>query len=162
MSYPRFQRSRDFKTARRTAGDFSPTPSQTAWSNFDTATDVVLVAESGDVIEASVSAFVNNQNGEVNLDVVTVVSGSPVRAFSTGAAETAGTNGVSGWYKSDNIFGQMTGSILYVLQSGDISAGTVTLRLRVRSGTAAAKAIRASTTTPFAWWVKNLGPQDPN
>lgn len=161
MSYPRYQAARGFKTARRTAGNVS---SPTGWGNFDTALDLVLAAQVGDYIEASVSAFVNSENGEVALDVGTLVSAAIVNVFSTGTTESSTGSGVAGWFQSNSIFNSIGSPILYPLVAGDLSAGTVTLRLRIRNTNApgAGKSIRANAAQPFVWTVKNLGPADPN
>ena len=146
----------DFATARRTSGDI--TANSTSWANVDTGTDLVLSATSGDYLECGFSAFLGNQSVNLGFDVATIVSASPVNYISGGAGG-ASAYGVQAWLGGD--IGHAVavgGSILYLTVSGDISGGTVTLRLRYRTGTAANRTINATTNQPMHFWAKNIGP----
>lgn len=158
MAYPRFQRSRDFKRRQRTAGNVTVTAGA---ADFDTSLDIVLVAQVGDVIEYGVNGrgtMVSGSDG--TFDVATIVSSAPVNYFGTGMV--AG-QGVQSWYIPNSAGNfPLSGSMLYTIVSGDLSAGTVTLRFRRFGGGAGASVVLANATTPFTVWAKNLGPQDPN
>lgn len=146
----------DFATAKRTSGD--QTLNNTSWTNLDTGTDLTLTAATGDWIEVGWGGCCNG--GAVNLafDAATIVGGSPVNYVSGGAGGAANL-GVGAWISGSNGGNGTTtgGAVLYQLVSGDISGGTVTLRMRYRSGTATNKVLNASTALPWAWYAKNLG-----
>ncbi len=162
MAYPRYQRARDFKRARRTAGNVTIS---TSLANVDTALDISLAAQVGDYIEYGVLAHITLINGsDAAFDVATIVSGSVVNYF--GGSTLAVGNGP--WYfgppsgAGTSIPLMMSGSMLYPLVAADISAGTVTLRLRCIGGGSGAVSLKASSTEPLTVWAKNLGPADPN
>lgn len=160
MGYPRFQRSRDFKFARRTAGDVST--SSTSWVNFDTGVDLTLHAQVGDVIEAAISTSISNGADHAFTDVGTLVSAAIVNVFSTGAAESGSGQGVKAWQGFTGVDTGVSGAVMYTIQSGDLASGFVTLRLRIRVNSGTSKTWRASSTEVFQWYAKNLGPADPN
>jgi hypothetical protein len=117
---------------RRTAGNVQVT--STSWANVDTATDITFSnVNVGDIIEASLSTMwtpATNTTAYGILDVATIVSGSPVNYF--GASGGVSDFGVSGWIGAPNLISPVSGSISYVVQAGDLSAGSITLRLRCR------------------------------
>lgn len=161
MSYPRFQRSRDFKHFTRNSGDL--TLNSTAWADLPTigtTWDAVLAAQVGDIIECGVSGFWNSQNVVGHLDVATIVSAAPVNYFAT--AGGASGYGVPSWAGVANNQSNAGGSFMRALVAGDISAGMVTLRLRYRTSSAVNKTLYAQTDLPLHFWAKNLGPPDPN
>lgn len=160
MAYPRGQRARAFKFTRRTAGDV--TTSVTTWANVDTGMDLVLEAQVGDVIEASVSGLWNNDARAGYLDVATVVSGSPVNSFANAGAATSSPpfNGMCAWRGDTSLYTPIGGPAHYTIVAGDLSSGQVTLRLRMASGAAAAKTIFAGTSFALEFSVSNLGPVD--
>lgn len=166
MSYPRFQRARDFKRTVRTAGNVT---FGTTIFNVDTAMDITLTAQVGDAIECSVSGSWNTlaTGSDANLSVATVVSGSVVN-YITGLTLVVGS-GVPGWYAPNRNTTAgvssipLTGSAPpYVVVAGDLSGGAVTLRLRGIGGGTGSHVLNAVTATPFWFWAKNLGPMDPN
>jgi hypothetical protein len=148
---------RPFKTARRTSGDI--TLNNTSWTDLDTGLDLTLPAAVGDVIEAQPNGKYGIQNTFVFLDAVTVVAGSPVTSFSSGTG-TPASEGVTGWEgpvgAEENTFGP---PISIPLASGDLSAGTVTVRLRYRNNDATTRVFKANTNAGFYWKLTNLGPQ---
>ncbi len=160
MAYPRFQLARGFKTARRTSGN--PSHSLTTWGDLDTTLDLTVAAQVGDMIEATVSALQNNEAVVGYLDVVTVVANAPVNSFATQGAPSASSQGVMAWFSKSGDSTPNAGGALYTIQAGDLSSGQVTLRLRRRNSAAVVKTIWATADLPFQWWVKNLGPADPN
>ena len=92
------------------------------------------------------------------LDAATIVSGSPVNYVSMGAGG-ASHQGVTGWRGgNDTSVNLESGTLVfYTVVSGDISAGTVTLRLRYRTTTAANKTLFAQSNVNFQWGVVNFG-----
>lgn len=149
--------------ARRTSGNI--TLNSTSWANVDTGLDIVLKAQAGDVIEATVNAWVGAENVVALFNVVTVVSGSALNGFAEAGAEAAAGEGMGGWYsRVDTSYGYtLTGVGHYTVVSGDIVSGLVTFRLRYKTATGTNRTLRASTSAagahPFEWCVKNLGSQ---
>lgn len=146
---------KDYARATRTSGNI--TINGTSWANVDTGVDLTLTAAAGDVIEVCPSARVaaGAAGTHTFFDVATIVSGSPVNYFSTSGGAT--DEGVIGWRchgDRDSSFGN---SVARTLVSGDVSAGTVVLRLRTRQDTAGNRLFVAGTTNPFIWYAKNLG-----
>ena len=159
--------SNRYATYKYTAGNQTLNSSNT-WANLPgigTAGDLVLNAATGDVIEAVPSSILNSPANPVFFDVVTIVSSSPVNAFGRGGAVTTNTNGasdsqgVSGWHQpGTGKDGTLQGSCYYTLVSGDISGGTVTLRMRYATSAASTRLLIATVNNPFQWFVRNLGP----
>lgn len=147
---------RDYARASRNTGNV--TLNGTAWGNVDTATDLVLTAATGDVIEICPQARVaaGAASTDTHFDVATVVGGSPVNYF--GTAGGVSDEGLIGWRCKDTVDTSFAGSAFRTLVSGDLSSGTVTLRLRYRQDSAGNRLFVAGATNPFSWVAKNLGP----
>lgn len=145
----------DIVSASRSSGNI--TLNGTSWANVDTGLDLVLNAVAGDWIDVSPSGRLAAGAGSTHtfFDVATIVGGSPVNYF--GTAGGASEEGINGWRCQDTADARITGSALRQLVSGDISSGTVTLRLRYRQDTAGNRLFVAGTSNPFKWWAKNLG-----
>lgn len=142
---------KDFEHKIRTTGDI--TVSSTSWANLENSLDITLTAQAGDVIEAGISARCSGSF--VFLDVVTVVGGSPVNSFGrTSGLPTDSDGGPSTW-SFPNGGDTIGGSVMYTVVAGDVSSGTVTLRLRYR--VSVGNTIYAQSAIPFQWWAKNLG-----
>lgn len=138
----------------RTEGDL--TLNSTTWSDLPTigtTWDITFDAAAGDWIETGLSALVNVGEVETHFDVWTIVGGTPTNRIS------GGDQGVAAWWAraaADGIF-LPGGSVLYQLKAGDISGGTVTLRLRYKTVQAANRSVRASTAThALQWWAAIL------
>jgi hypothetical protein len=76
--------------------------------------------------------------------------------YISGGAGGASNRGVLGWY-GPGASASVGAAVQYVVQSGDISGGNVTLRLRYRTTSAAVKTMNATSDIPFQWSVANLG-----
>lgn len=147
----------DTARARRTSGNL--TLNSTTWANVDTGLDLVVPAQAGDVLHASFSGLWGGEAVAGVIDVATIVAGSPVNYFgSAGGASGLGLGGLFGPSTTDagseNF--PIGGAAQYAVQSGDISGGTVTLRLRYRTGSASNKTLFGTTDIPFQWSVVNL------
>lgn len=135
---------------KRTAGSY--TLNSTTWADVDSGTDLVVDAEAGDIITATASWLWGGENVDGYIDVATIVAAAVVNVIG-GNGATA--DGLSGWAKRNGAaFLPMSGSVDYVVQAGDISTGTVTLRLRYRTSTATNLTLWAVATTPLMWSVK--------
>lgn len=144
----------DYEFAKRVSGDI--TLNSTSWANVDTGLDLVLDAATGDTILAGASMVIGSEATTLCLDVATIVSAAPVNYF--GTAGGAGDFGITSWLGTTGQVESAGAPTMYTLQSGDISTGTVTLRLRYRTTSATNKTLRASSTLPFLWWAENIGP----
>ena len=137
----------------RTAGDL--TFNTTGWQDVSTALDMTIAATSGDLIEYGVSFWTEAAAVSLSFDVCTVVSGSPVNYFVS--AGSGSHNGVMGWYAAQTMHGTISGSVDYVAQPGDISGGSITLRLRVRPSNTVPRTILANSDNPLIVWCRNYG-----
>lgn len=137
---------------KRTAGDY--TLNNTSWTNVDTGTDLSLTVVAGDIIEVGINALMGAEAVNAALDVATIVGGSPVNYLGTSGGGS--DLGIQGWLGLSGVNTAIGGPFLYTIQAGDISSGTVTLRLRYRTTAASNKTVRANSTQPFLWYAKNL------
>ncbi len=163
MAYPRFQRSRDFKQFTRTGGDL--TLNSTSWADLPTigtTWDATLPAEAGDILEAGLSGVIDSAAVIVYFDVQTIVSGSALNSFGSRAAVATANKGVAAWYCAVSVLSNLAGGVMYPVVAGDLTSGSVTVRLRYLSSAATARNLHATVDYPLHWYVKNLGPGDPN
>lgn len=153
MAYPRFQLARNFKVTQRTAGTVAV--NSTSWMDVDTATDIAIPGQVGDVLRGHVSASWGSEAFESHMTLATWVSGAAVNRF-------GGTNGVAAWLGFSGASTTFGGSAFYTLVPGDIVSGIVTLRLQAKVGSAGSRSLFAGTGTPLQLCIQNLGPADPN
>lgn len=139
----------DMDRVLRTSGNI--TANSTSWTNVDTGMDLTLTAASGDIVEVSISTTANSASVNIFLDCVTMVGGSPVNSLGLNAAAPTSTtqDGIGGWLGATGENSSIGSPVCYTLQGGDISTGTVTLRLRYRTSAATNKTLTASTDRPF-------------
>ena len=146
-----------FDSANRTSSDLSLT--STSWANLDTGLDLTMPTEVGDLIEVGMVGLHDDGGASdaTYVDVVSLVSGSPVNSWSRDAAPTAGHNGTMCWRGQGGEQHTLGGSVTRKVVSGDLSAGVLTLRFRykVASGT---KTLFATANNPTQVWAKNHGP----
>jgi hypothetical protein len=149
---------------RRTAGDITLN-ANAAWADLPTigtTWDITLAAQVGDVIEAGLSGVIDSAVTISYFDVVTIVAGVATNSFGSGTTPANANKGVMGWYCATTVLNNLTGSVLYTLASGDLSAGLVTVRLRSQNSNATTRNLHGTVDFPLAFWAKNLGPMDPN
>jgi len=117
--------------------------------------DCVVAASSGDLLMVGLCVRNTDTDADsLSMDVATIVSASPVNYVSS-LTGTPLTTGVPGWYFGVSRIEAVNGAVPYVVQSGDLSGGNITMRLYYRvSGVG--KVLGASSTTPLIFWVKNL------
>lgn len=158
MGYPRYQLSQAFKMTQHAGSNVAIT--STSFVAVNTALDIPLAAQVGDVIEASVSLTTQNQASILNLDAATVISGSVVNRFNP-----TSNFGNPGWCVRGNDYFPATGSTWYTLVAGDIANGLVTVRLLARIEAAGSRTILGQAVAgepPIRFFAQNLGPVDPN
>lgn len=153
----------DWAAFRRSAGSVTLTGT-TNWSDLTTigtSADLVLAADAGDVVEFVTSIFAFSEAVDLGFDAVTVVGGVVTNSFALNGAAVAafsGNNGISSWWCPASRLQPFGSGAFYKLVSGDISSGTVTLRLRYAMGAATNRQILATTANPFHIWARNHGP----
>jgi hypothetical protein len=151
--------SNRYARAKLTSGGI--TANSTTWANVNTALDLTLNATTGDVIEFAISAGLSNAAVAMGFDVVSVVSAAPVNSFGMDAsapANWAAFGGPSGWYSGASNELSVAGSIFRTLVAGDISSGTVLMRLRYATAAAVNRTIFCSSVNPLEVWARNHGP----
>lgn len=137
----------------RTSGDY-PISSST-YVDVDTGLDIVLTAKTGDFVEVGVSGMWNSENSFGTLDVASVVGAGDINSWADDGA--ASGNGVLAWLGNPLVLTPIGGSVMRKLVSGDISSGTVRLRLRGASSSGTAKTLNGNTTNHFVFWARNHG-----
>lgn len=143
---------------RFTAGAVSFT--STTWASATTAWDLTLSGvAAGDIVTygLSLSAGVDIAP-TIHADLASIVGGSPVNYWSSGGSAPA-QYGVQAWcIRSGTNYGYMGmgGTVASTLVSGDISSGSVTLRLYFFLEAAGSRSINASTTLPLQCWAMAL------
>lgn len=137
---------------KRTAGDLII--NATGWNDVGIA-DVTVAASAGEWVSVGANFVVFAATNNINFDVCTVVSGSPVNYL--GGSGSAGESGLGGWFAEQDININVSGEVPYQVQAGDLSSGQVTFRLRYRAANTASRTIGASSGRPAFFWARVLG-----
>lgn len=137
---------------KSSSADITLTTSTTL-AEIDSALRLTVAAVTGDILELAINGYMSYGNKTIHFDASTVVSGALTNAFSPASA----TVGAPGWYKSltgtaaiNQVTPPLQGSVFYVVQSGDISSGNVTVTLTAcneSSGGTAGKLLRSNGLT---------------
>lgn len=140
------------------------TLNSTVWANVDTALDLALTAQAGDIVEVALSGTTGNAGSAFALlmDAVSLVAGAPVNSWAEDGTPDNTHNGIGGW-RSDvasGVIQHVGGSIMKRVVAGDLSGSTLTLRLRYRTSSAANVTLFATTANPVHFSAKNHGPQE--
>lgn len=139
----------DYDRIVRTAGSY--TLNSTSYADIDTGLDLTLTAASGDIVEVTLNGVYGSESVNGFIDVATVVAGSPVNYF--GAATTG--DGILGWAKfAGAVTFPFGSSMSRTLVAGDVSAGTVKLRLRYKTNTAANLTLFGTSGDPLTFEAK--------
>lgn len=160
MSYPRSQRSRAFRsvtdTSLTTATFTTTTPTQ-----IDASLDLTIEAQVGDIIECGLAGFWDGaaQTYSGAIDIYSVNSGIYHWTGTTSAASTGNPGWMSGRSSTGSLVGTpIAGSIMRAAVSGDLSSGQLTVRPLAYLTSAGSRTINSA---GLHFWVKNLGPSDP-
>jgi hypothetical protein len=155
---------RDHECARyinRATGSGDITLNSGSWADLDTSTDLALAAQVDDLIEVGGSWLVAaSSTTAVFFDAVSLVSGSPVNSWGVDGAVGSSVEGIQAWRCDSNSVGlnqRVGGSMMKAVVSGDLSGGTVTLRLRYKQPTAGAQTLYNNANRRLHFWAKNLG-----
>lgn len=146
----------DYAQVKRTAGDLSLTSAN--WADVPSIGDLTVDAATGDLITVEFGGLYNSSTPTVSMDCATIVSAAGVNWFGSGEPTTSTGNGVHGWGKmlATAALVAFGASATLVVQAGDISGGTVTLRMRYRASSTIT--LFASTTNPLIWTAKVFRP----
>lgn len=142
----------DFAKAQRTSGSY--TLNSTTVADLDTGIDLTLNGVmAGDELEVGMSGLWSSEGVTAQLDVATIVGGSPVNYVGGGLVAST-TDGLNFTYTTGAAVRPFGGCEFYTLQSGDISSGSVLLRIRYKTGTAANKTLLGVTQNDFKWYAR--------
>lgn len=148
---------------RRTAGNI--TLNSSSWANVDPTVgttnelDIVLAARAGDMVEVGLSGFLQSESVVMYFDAASIVSAAPANYW--GGAGGASDEGVGAWFAIHAAWKAQSGGAVREIVSGDLSAGTVTIRLRFRGSSASDRILRATAANPLDFWAKNHGRKAP-
>lgn len=146
----------DYAFVQRTAGNV--TTNNTSWTDVTGPMDLTMTAATADRVHVCLSGGAYGTEAvTLNLTAMTIVSASPVNDIATGTTPSNTTLGVGAWRAPSGAPMAYGGGMIYALQAGDISGGTVTLRLRYRSASATNRTLTAS-DPPLFFYAFNLGP----
>lgn len=135
-----------------TGGDI--TFNNTTLSAVSGPTDLVIAAETGDVLMVACSIRCPNSTAQsITFEFATIVSAAPVNYVF--AASGTPINVPTPWYIGSAEQSAANGAYPYIVQAGDISGGNVTLRLYARSS--GSRVIAAAAAQPLSTWVYNMG-----
>lgn len=137
-----------FKT--RTSGDV--VMNATVFTAVDSALDLAVTAQAGDVISYGHSGFLSNETINTGFNVWTMNGGTQVNPLSVGS------EGIGALFHVGPAFSESSGTVLYQVLAGDVFSGKVTLRLFYKANVAGNKSLRANTGLPFHLWAFNHGP----
>jgi hypothetical protein len=121
--------------------------------------DLVISAAVNDYLGVAIQAVINDTGAELVLDMATRVLGADVNYLSSGTNTPRFNGALAPWLQTtigSGNFPTIEGEVLYKVQAGDISAGTVTLR-PYGAGDGGTRVIIRSSAFPLRCWVKNYG-----
>lgn len=145
------------RTTNASAGNDYST-SSTSYAAVD-ATNLTLTLTGvavGDVIRVELGAYVGSAACQIGFDACSIVSGAIVN-YMSGAGSTG--EGFNGWHVPASIESNIGAALYYTVQSGDLSSGSLSVRLywRVVSGSGT-KVMYARPALPMQFAVANVGP----
>lgn len=120
-----------FGTTGKITGTFGPGDTSGSWTMAGAPWRVTVAASVGDILSLDPS-IITQVGADAEMDVCSVVGGSPARYYSSGTA-SQGPNGHGGLYMGTQ-FGSKMGHIKWVVTADDISSGNVTLSYMYRAG----------------------------
>lgn len=133
------------------------TLNSTSWVRIDVSRFNLTLdrVQAGDIVEVGVDVGMGTQAVDAYLDVVTLVSGSVVNWIAGD-----GSAGATGMLKfRTGVEERLCATCTYVVQSGDLSSGSLILQIRYRTSTATNRTMYAAAANPAHMWAKNLRQQ---
>lgn len=132
----------------RTSGN--QTITSTSWTNVDTGIDITMTeVESGDWIGITVNGMWGSGDQPGRLDAMVVNSSNYVSGAAFGVRSWTGPNNGS------PTFEPIGGEIMYQVVGGDISGGSIVLRLRAHIAASGSKVLQSNSNSPLQWFAKN-------
>jgi hypothetical protein len=134
----------------------------TTWATVAGPTDLTLTGlTAGQVVEVGLDAIWGNEAVTCYLDYVSWVSAAAVNSWADDAAPDNTHTGVLGWLGTSvgatTINLGVGATVARAVAAGDLSSGTLTLRLRARTATAADKTLVAVAADRLLLWARVLG-----
>lgn len=126
-----------------------------AGASIGTALDLTLSSSEvtvGDTIEVGGDVFWDAQAVDGNISFGSLVGGSIINTF-------PGNKGIPGLVGPSSQYSPACGSAFYVVQSGDLSSGALTVRPQVKGSSASVKRLISQSTDSAHFWIKNWGAQ---
>lgn len=142
------------KRARVVTGDVVPQNNSGSWAALTGGPTLSIAAVVGDYVSFEVTNMLYNPGGTF-MDLAVVVSGSLVRYMGTQSA-TPLNEGAGAFYGTPGTFRTYGPTFDFVVTSGDLSGGNVTVCFAVNSN--ATGKLYASAQYPLEWRVFNYGP----
>lgn len=137
-----------------TAGNFTSTNVGSTWTQATNFVTTGITAAVGDYV-MFIPTMMLDPTGATSVDLAVKVSTNFVRFASSGTG-TAATDGDPGLY-TDGSFVQNNPVFDFVVESGDLSSGTLTFAV-VYKGTGTSTVLYASSDYPWRWRCINFGP----
>lgn len=122
-------------------------------------TDIAIAAVAGDKIGLTISCVPLDTGAELVLDAATRVTGADVNYLSSGGAAPRFPGALPEWLQTTigaGVFPTLFGEVVYVVQAGDLAAGTVTLR-PYGAGDGGARTVERNANFPLRCVLKNYG-----
>lgn len=147
-----------FSSLYITSGNTNPLPNTSgSWVELNPSKyRVTLTADAGDLVVVSLDMAYDPQGAGQVMDFAILVDGTPVRYSSSGTA-TPATNGDPALSYGAGSARTTGYSRIFVVQSGDVSAGVVTFSMMTK-GTGTAGTVFSSTAVPMIVNMLNHGP----
>lgn len=135
----------------RTAGNLSLAANTTTHTEVSSALRLTLAAAAGDVLMIGISSMITQGgSGEASIDSATIVAGAIVNQVSPG------TNAIGHGYTTAALR-SIGATLVYVVQSGDISGGNVVVSPTFRNTDgASAGTLRAASDYALLYWAMNM------
>lgn len=146
--------ARRIATGYVTSGDLTPQNTGSAWQLLTGGPSFTIAATAGDVVTFDFNALIDPASSTF-FDIAVVVSGAAVMYASSGGA-TPAIEGDPGLYPDLVNFQPRPGTFAFVVQSGHLSGGNVTLRFAVNS--AGSGKLYAGAAFPLRWTITSETP----
>lgn len=139
---------------RRDAGNYTATNTSGGWADLSPTAEVTVPASVGDRVAVLLGGYFENQASFMNLDVVSMVGGSPQNSWGANGP-VAGAISVSGASMGTSAQGNCAGYAVREVEEGDLDGGMLTLRVRYQAN--GSKVLRANNTqSAFVFHAINL------
>lgn len=138
----------------------------TTWQDISgTVLDQTIAAQVGDVVEAEagIEWFSVASSVIACFDFTSIVAAAYVNSWATGVAvNNAHYGGRAFLGRQLNVAETKFGILRKTVEAGDLVSGLITLRPIARMSSAVARNIDGGIDSPSVFFIRNIGPVDPN